>query len=227
MVDRDARDRMIAAIQAYMDGRTSAFEFDNALWKIDTPDKTARQVGLALWSHYDDVKDHRIVASKEEWDYFNRLLLLLQSDAELNIVKSRLRWTARQGCATLCLAAFCALALHIGINELLLVASIPFGLTSMLLAFWGNRETKKRELAELSLSPFPSVTSILKTRRQVRSFSRRHYPYAIQGRKIRDPLFARCLLMPWWIAWLLFAPIPLFFQALPEKQVETQVRLPA
>ncbi|HEX2950775.1 MAG TPA: hypothetical protein VHV83_14610, partial [Armatimonadota bacterium] len=205
----------------------SAFEFDDALWKIDTSDKTVREIGLALWYHYDDVKDHLIVASREEWDYFNRLLLLLQSDAELNTVKTSFRWTARQGCAALCLVAFCVLAAHIGINELLLVASIPFGLTSMLLAFWGNREMRKRELAELSLSPFPSVASILKIRRQVRSFSRRHYPHAIQDRQIRDPLFTRCLLIPWWIAWLLFAPIPLLFQALPERLGETQVVLPA
>ena len=45
-----------------------------------------------IWFHYDDCRDHNIVATEQEWDYFNRLLFLLESDAEGEFVKTRGNW---------------------------------------------------------------------------------------------------------------------------------------
>lgn len=106
MVDRKARDQIAAALQSYMDERITAFELNEALWEIATPDKTAREIIYALWFFYDDITDHSIVASRDDWDYFNRLLLLLQSEGELENAKTQHRWTIRQCIAMICLFLF-------------------------------------------------------------------------------------------------------------------------
>jgi len=61
----------------------------------------AMDIADVLWFHYDDLKDHKVIAAKAEWDYFNRLLLLLESDAELEEIKSGHKWHACQAIAVL------------------------------------------------------------------------------------------------------------------------------
>jgi len=94
MIDRKSRDEMGKAIRNYMAETTGAFELADSLYSIahDTQDGTVKFVEKVMWFHYDDCKDHKIVASKQEWDYFNRLLLLLESDAEAEFVRSRNSW---------------------------------------------------------------------------------------------------------------------------------------
>ena len=77
MIDRLSRNKIIDAIKKYMGEEISAFEFDDLLWEINTEDKTAQEIISLLWYYYDDCKDHKVVANKETWDLFNRLLLLL------------------------------------------------------------------------------------------------------------------------------------------------------
>ena len=71
MTDRNARDQMAKVIRAYMSEEITAFQFDDALTETSnaTNDKTVQAVGQALWFHYDDCTDHKVVASKVEWDY--------------------------------------------------------------------------------------------------------------------------------------------------------------
>ena len=70
---------MSKAIRDYMEQRITSFELADSLdcMAHSTGDKTVKLVKKLMWFHYDDLKDHTIVASKQEWDYFNRLLLLL------------------------------------------------------------------------------------------------------------------------------------------------------
>ena len=69
--------------------RIGALELGDELHIIAhaTQDSTVKFVNRVMWFHYDDCKDHKIVASKQEWDYFNRLLLLLESEAEAEFVR--------------------------------------------------------------------------------------------------------------------------------------------
>jgi hypothetical protein len=92
MIDRAARDKVIATFEAYLDDRITAFEFDDRLQDIDSEDRTVNEVVHAAWFHYDDCKDHKVHLSKPEWDYFQRLLLILRSDAELSSSEKR-RWS--------------------------------------------------------------------------------------------------------------------------------------
>jgi hypothetical protein len=92
MIDCAARNEVIAAFEAYLDDTITAFEFDDRLQEIDSEDRTVNEVVRAAWFHYDDCVDHKVHLSKQEWDYFQRLLLILRSDAELSSSEMR-RWS--------------------------------------------------------------------------------------------------------------------------------------
>ena len=79
-VDRLNRDALVAAINRYLDGETTAFKFDDEIFGIDSDDPTISYLVRQLWLFYDDLKDHKAQLSKEAWDYFQRLVLVLQSD---------------------------------------------------------------------------------------------------------------------------------------------------
>jgi hypothetical protein len=87
---------MSKAIRDYMAERIGAFELADSLHSTAraTHDATVKFVHNLMWFHYDDCKDHKVVASKQEWDYFNRLLLLLESEAEVDFVRTRNSWRA-------------------------------------------------------------------------------------------------------------------------------------
>jgi hypothetical protein len=229
MTDRKARDQMTKAIRAYMGEEITAFQFDDALSEARnaTDDKTVQTVGQVLWFHYDDCKDHKIVASKEEWDYFNRLLLLLESDGELESVKTWREWHPLQGVAALLFVAFMVLAIRVGFGEHLFAYALPFGPPSMFLAWLNSRRRKKTvSTTEIAITPFPSVSSLLAVRRRVGGFMKRPYPKGIVGRRVRDPIFEKLMWLPWSIAWCMFSPVALFFQMLPGRDSETRIKMP-
>jgi hypothetical protein len=87
---------MSKAIRGYMAETITAFQLDRSLFMIAdaTQDGTVKVVGKQMWFHCDNCKYHKIVASKQTWNYFNRLLLLLESDAEAEFVRTRTSWRA-------------------------------------------------------------------------------------------------------------------------------------
>src|SRR5450759_2567420 len=104
MFSRYDRDRLVEVIIRYLNEELTAFKLDEALSEIGvrTKDETVKQVVNLFWYHYDDVEDHKVVASKEEWDYFQRLLLVLKSDADIVVETGKRKWTARQAVAAAC-----------------------------------------------------------------------------------------------------------------------------
>ncbi len=219
---------MEEAIRSYMGERLTAFELDEVLSEIceKTEDKTVQHVGRALWFHYDDITDHKIVASHEEWDYFNRLALLLQSEAEVEGVTTGRCWSWQNGIAAVAFAGFICAALHFGWGEHLFIVAIPFGAVSMLLGYWSNRTAKRNSRIEIALTPFPSIASLLAVRRAVRAFRKNEYPSNLRSRSIRSPIAGKIMLLPAKLMWLILAPIPLLFQMLPQTETETRIRMP-
>ncbi len=228
MIDRQARDKLASALRAYMDEQITAFELDEAINQAsgDTDDQTVKDIGWALWLFYDDVKDHKIVASKSQWDWFSRLLLLLESDAEIEIVRAGRQWRLRQAIAAVCLLVFCALAVQTGFGSHLLIFTIPFGIISMALHGWDSWEHRERYANEATIVPFPSFASLLSVRRHVAGFHKCRYPKALVTRRIRGRLSGLAISLPWWAAWLMLAPLPLFFQMLPRAISEIEITLP-
>ena len=220
---------MAQAIRSYMNEEITAFEFDDALdaARSETEDSTVVRVRRALWFFYDDCKDHKIVASKEVWDYLNRLLLLLESDAELETIRAWREWHALQGVAAALFLTFLVIAVRVGWGEHLLAYALPFGPPSMLLA-WLNSRRQRKQVSRLgvALTPFPSVGSLRAVRCSVRGFVRRRYPGAIARRRIRDPIVGTLWWVYWSVLWCMFSPVALFAQMLPERKSETRIRMP-
>jgi hypothetical protein len=224
-IDRTARSQMAGAIRAYMDEDITAFQFDDALSEASarTDDTTVRTIARELWFHYDDVIDHKVVASKEEWDYFNRLLLLLDSDAEMT-VHSRWTWHPLQAVAALLLAAFVVVAMRVGWGGQLIATAVPFGPPSMLLAWLSaRRRRKQRRHVDVALAPFPSVGALLSIRRVVPGFVKLRYPKDLVDRKIRSPFARTVLALPWSLVWCVFSPVGLFLQMLPDRDAEVRI----
>src|SRR5512141_1226431 len=101
MLSRFDRDALAEAINRYLREEITAFALNEAVSGIGakSKDETVKQVVAMLWYHYDDVDDHKVVATKGEWDFFQRLLLVLKSDADIVAETGERRWTARQAVA--------------------------------------------------------------------------------------------------------------------------------
>ena len=220
MFSRYDRDSLIEVINRYLNEELTAFKLDEALSEIGTrtKDKTVDQVVQLLWCHYDDVEDHKVVATKEEWDYFQRLLLILKSDAEIVQETGERKWTARQAVAAVCLVLFGLAVAKTGFGYHLLVVTIPLGVVSMLLSHWRSRDEARRLHDQTALMPFGSVSELLSLRRKVRNFAKARYPAHLGTRRIRSPLGSAAMWLHFGVVWLIFSPVALVFQMLPEPE---------
>ncbi|MGB7758337.1 MAG: hypothetical protein WBL61_00830 [Bryobacteraceae bacterium] len=222
---------MIEVIRSYMGDQITAFQFDEMLGEIgsETTDKTVQAVRRDLWFVYDDCKDHNIVASEQVWDYLNRLLLLLASDAEIQVVRVWRRWHADQAVAIISLACFFYFVAHTGTRwgPALFTLAAPFGVVSMVIG-WFNFQRRKKAATTIRavLDPFPTLRSLLAVRRRTRDFEKMKYPAVIAGRRVRGPVVERLPWILWGAMWLMFSPIVLFVQMLPKKETETTVVTP-
>src|SRR5262249_4022391 len=145
-----------------------------------------RHVVPALWHHYDDCRDHKVVLSKEQWDYFQRLMLLLESDAHLDVRECR-RWSMTQLLAGIALSAFVLCAFWVGFGAHLFAVAIPFGLASIGLSRLRQRSARHiLSSSEVALIPFSSISELLAVRRRVPAFSKQAYPASLAARRIRS-----------------------------------------
>jgi hypothetical protein len=214
MIDRAARDQVISAFEAYLDDQITAFEFDDRLQQIESKDRTVNEVIHAAWFHYDDCKDHKVLLTKPEWDYFQRLLLILVSDAELSSSHSS-RWSWDHLIAWLALAAFVGVAVVAGWDWHLILWAAPFGIVSILISIYRRRREPEFGPRKVACTPFESVSQIRWLQRRFPRFQKRKYRFEIGGRKIRSKgeeslnrVFAYCY-------WLVFSPLVLLFQGFP------------
>ena len=222
VVDRKSRDIVAAEVRRYLDGETTAFAFDDAIFDVESKDPTVNDIVRRLWCHYDDCKDHHVLLSKPEWDYFQRLLLILESDRHIASSKVTRRWQLTQLIAFLALALFMLVVWRFGIGRHLLLFAAPFGVISMLISYW-RRATTATDNAAVSLMPFSSFTEIRDTYRSVQHFRKAKYPNDMPDLRIRSDVMHAVMMMPTVIAWLAFAPLVLLFQMLPERHSESRV----
>lgn len=224
MIDRKARDNLAAVIEAFLAEDVGAFEFDDRINGVaaDTDDETVHAVVHLLWFHYDDLKNHTAALSRVEWDYFQRLLLLLRSDSSLRSDRC-LRWTGRQAVALAAILAFAAGAFLLRFGWQLLLVTIPLGVVSMALSRWPARDPESDDVDFLRLTPYSSLSELLAVRRTAPGFRKRRYPGAMDARRIRGPIANALLTIQYGAMWLIFSPVVLSFQALPKTQGTTRV----
>ena len=225
MFSRYDRDSLIEVIHRYLSDETTAFKLDEALSEIGakTTDETVEQVVGLLWQLYDDCQDHKVVASKEEWDFFQRLILVLKSDADIVAETGKRTWTARQAVAAVYLGLFGLAVVKTGFGNHLYCATVPLGIISMLVAHWRSCVEARRLRDQTALVPFGSVSEMLSLRRKVRNFVKGRYPARLGGRQIRSPLTSAAMWLHFGVVWLLFSPVALVFQALPEPEQKWKV----
>lgn len=202
MRDRPARDAMIEVIQSYLDDEITASELDDALCEISgaTRDRTVSYVCECFWHQYDDCEDHLVVATKAQWDYIQRLLLLLESEAEVKVGR-------RYGYSSSGLAALISLVIlavfgfldGFGVRTLVATAISAWAIGAMGRAENWLSEGSKEE-PDPTLTPYSSVAELLKVRRAVPQFSKARYREELRRRKVRSAVehmwlivFSRCL----------------------------------
>lgn len=223
LIDREARDRMARAVDRYLNEEITAFEFDDDLMTIssDTEDQTVREIMIGLWGQYDDFTDHKVVASKESWDYMQRLLLILKSNARLEVPKRR-RWTHRQSIAISFLTLFLTVVIYADSGILACFAYVVVGVVSLALLHWHERLSEP----DSAMVPFSSLTEIVKVRKSVPSFSKQSYPPHLKLRAIRSPLLEMIHWRPIHdVLWFAVSPLALLFQSFPERPSECSVVL--
>ena len=224
MVDRTARDELAATIERYLDEEITAFEFDAEIFGLadGTEDATVEEAVLTLYFYYDDSIDHKVVATKRDWDLFQRVLLLLRSDGELVRTRRR-RWTVRQPIAACGVVAFGLCALALGFTQQLLLVCIPLGCISGLLYGWRRREEQSRPWDPEIISPFSSVAEMLGVRRLLPGFAKRRYPGRLRKRRIRGRVEELVVLAWSGFLWFLLSPLVLLIYSFPEDDSECRV----
>lgn len=120
-----------------------AFEFDEQLDEFrNAGDPVIDYVVNSVWFHYDDCDDHLVCFNKQQWDFFQRLLLVLASDCQVESdVVAELFW--RQPVAAAALLASAGFAWQLGWGYHLLILAVPFGLVSIAISFWDPSSSRR------------------------------------------------------------------------------------
>jgi hypothetical protein len=215
-VDRKHRDELVAAIDRYCHDGMTAFEFDDAIFEIrdHTTDDTVKRVVDILWHYYDDCQDHKVHLDRVSWNYFQRLKLLLRSDAALEHSQRRI-WSVAQIVAAISLAAFTWAAYVTGVGEHLIIVAIPFGIVSIGLSLWRTRLYRNVLDQDPSLYPFASIGQLLWVGHSVSGFRKQRYRTELASRRVRDAGSLFVLQLQMYVPWLLFGPIALVGQLFP------------
>ena len=221
MINRDARNRLAQLIRRYLDEDIKAFDFDDALDEFrESDDDAVRFVADALWYHYDDCDDHLVVLSKQEWNYFQRLLLLLESDSIVKVTKSW-RWTYSQILAASLLLLCLGIVYGTGFGYHLLVFFIPFGIGSIAISHLRHPADDTGPYDAI-ITPFESIGD-LRVVCEKTSFQKVHYPPKLETRTIRSPFMHWFGVVHSYTCWSMLAPIPLLFQCFPVRLFDAKV----
>ena len=184
-LDRVARDRVVASMDRFLYGNATAFEFDEEIFAAseEAIDETVKELVYEPWHFYDDVTDHKVALSRSEWDYLQRIKLVLQSNYIAAVTKTNI-WLPAQLAAfvVVCLYAYSIQALGFGYANFLLLA-IPAGIASMLISRWRRQSVKKCTIAQRSrrplyeiIAPFNSLEELAEERQAPPKFSKQRYP---------------------------------------------------
>jgi hypothetical protein len=221
IVDRAQRSALRAAICRFLSEEATAFEFDESLDPFrDSPDSAVRYVAEAAWYHYDDCHDHLVALSKPEWDYFQRLLLLLDSGHQVKTVHTR-HWSVTQLVALLALAGFLGAVWHSGFGYHLLLVVLPLGLVSIGIS---GLRTATADVGpyDAIIFPFASLADLRAAYESV-AFRKCRYPRKLAARRIRSPFMATLNLLHVYAFWLVLSPLALAYQMLPWRETHTRV----
>ena len=220
MIDRKAREKVIAAIDCFLNDRTDAFEFDDQIWIIESEDETVAYAVQVLWFHYDDFTNHKAVLQKCEWDLIQRIKLLLMSDAVV-VGSSESRWSWDHALACIGFLCFLAIAVIVGWGWHLLIVGIPFGLISIGITRYRERYPVEYLPRDSALYPFDSLSQIRILKRRFPDFSKQKYRKEVGRRRIRSRPVERFLAIYSITFQILLGPLALLFQGISSPACES------
>jgi hypothetical protein len=218
MVDRQARNRLIEAIIMCLESKVDDHAFEQMVTEIDTKDEVAFEFQLNL-NNLTDFASSSLSEQRGIWQYFNRYMLLLHSDAEFEWRQGKLRWKPIQALPALCLVTVVlALCMRESGVHLPIVFLVFATVDALCRRFFERRDSGDEEL----LSPFDSYASLSIVRRNTPSFAKLKVPRNLDRVKISRDGATLITHMLWLPVYVLLAPILLVFSSLPfneRKQV--------
>ncbi|QEG37623.1 hypothetical protein [Bythopirellula goksoeyrii] len=221
MIDRTARNDLAALIRSYLSEQLTAFEFDEALDEFRVSgDDAVMYVADAVWYHYDDCEDHLVVLTKPEWNYFQRLLLLLESNSTVRFTKTRY-WNCSQIIAVVLLLCCGLIAAQTGIGAHLYLYFIPLGIGSIILSFLRRPSGECGPYAAI-VFPFSSIQD-LRIAYDNAQFHKVRYPKHLSDRSLRSPFMNWFWVVHNYVCWSICAPIPLLAQCFPVTNSEVSI----
>lgn len=227
MVDRKRRDELIEIIERFLDERTTAFEeLGDELFELlgSTKDAAVSDVAEAMVYFCDDVDNQQVRLNKAEWDYIQRLLLLLKSDCRMETTRHR-RWSWRQAAAACAVVLLAWLAWQLGWGMQLAALPLAAFPLSVLLRRCDKFAIVEPPEPENSVFPFDSTAQILAVRRRLPDFRKRRFPPRV-AREPSNRLKEIWATAQMYAAWLVYSPVVLLLQMLPTTAVETRVVQP-
>lgn len=221
-VDREGRDRVVSEFRRFLNEETTAASLDGALFEVKTKDRTLIHIRTLLWCNYDDFTDHFVTLSKEQWDYCQRLLLILKSDAHFETTRRRWLWDKGQLVALFALGVCVSFLFCIGVSALAFAVTIPLGVLSMAIAKYRDSRSMPDQ-STMALMPFSSLTELRTVYRSVGDFRKSRYPQHLEKRRVRSAIMQQFLILPTYVFWLSFSPLFLFFQMLPSRESQRYI----
>ncbi len=86
MIDRNARNNMAEEVRHFVECFTDNFEFDDAVFEIDTKDRGVNAIYDEVWLTYDDFTRHKLegkwALNEEQIAIIRRAIVFLKSDFE-------------------------------------------------------------------------------------------------------------------------------------------------
>lgn len=219
--DRVQRQELAFLIRRFLNDEVTAFEFDESLDEFrDSSDATVRFVTDAVWHYYDDCDNHLVTLTKPQWDYFQRLLLLLESNFT-TVVERQWHWSMAQPVAAMLLIVCVCIVAMTGFGNHLYLCFIPFGIASILLSLMRQ--------PSIEYGPFHSIMAPFENFQDLRiayessGFKKRRYPVQLNSRQIRSPVTGWFYLCHYYVMWIIHAPIPLALQVFPVATTRAHV----
>lgn len=222
MIDRERRNQLAALIRRYLDGRADASDFEKCqLENYISADQAIYHVSSEL-SYYSE--NAASTLSKQDWDYIQRLLLLLDSNSTVSWKAAPYRlWT--QPVAESLLVTCLFIALLTGFTLHLFLYFIPIGLATILLALLQSPSSEVRPFEEV-VSPFQSIAD-LGIAYDSANFVKQRYSAPAKNRNNSSILGffgADVSILFVFLIWICMPPSLLFFLCIlgPDHEVQVQ-----
>jgi hypothetical protein len=94
MIDRASRDTLAENIRHLVAGITTNFEYEEAIFSVNTDDAAVKDLVNTIWCLYDDLKEHKLEVEKftpEDYKTFARFILFLKTDQEYKWPNTHIR----------------------------------------------------------------------------------------------------------------------------------------